>query len=140
MRLIILILFFVTSFAHPLYANNMFEDYKWNNRLIFVFTPSKADADYKNQISIFHENIDVLTDRDVVTFIITDQNIVDIEGNIIGESNTELIEKYKINQQFTVILIGKDGFEKLRKLEPLSIETLKNTIDAMPMRKREMNK
>jgi hypothetical protein len=39
---------------------------------------------------------------------------------------------------FTVILIGKDGGEKLRSHQPLSLDTLRSTIDAMPMRQDEM--
>ena len=40
--------------------------------------------------------------------------------------------------EFTVILIGKDGGEKLRSHQPLSWETLQQTVDAMPMRQQEM--
>lgn len=40
--------------------------------------------------------------------------------------------------QFTVILIGKDGGEKLRSHEPLSWQKLSSTIDSMPMRKDEV--
>lgn len=39
---------------------------------------------------------------------------------------------------FTVILIGKDGGEKLRSHTPISLDTLRSTIDAMPMRQEEM--
>jgi hypothetical protein len=39
---------------------------------------------------------------------------------------------------FTVILIGKDGGEKLRSRQPISLDTLRSTIDAMPMRQEEM--
>jgi len=39
---------------------------------------------------------------------------------------------------FTVILIGKDGGEKLRSHQPVSLDTLRSTIDAMPMRQEEM--
>ncbi len=39
---------------------------------------------------------------------------------------------------FTVILIGKDGGEKLRSGKPVSMQKLAETIDAMPMRQDEM--
>ena len=41
--------------------------------------------------------------------------------------------------QFTVILIGKDGGEKLRSNKPISFTQLQQTIDAMPMRRQEMS-
>ena len=40
---------------------------------------------------------------------------------------------------FTVILLGKDGGEKLRSRNPVSFEKLRDLIDAMPMRQDEMH-
>ena len=40
--------------------------------------------------------------------------------------------------KFTVLLIGKDGTEKGRWHEPVSVEELFTLIDTMPMRQREM--
>ena len=39
--------------------------------------------------------------------------------------------------QFTVLLIGKDGGEKMRSHKPIPWDTLQTTIDAMPMRRQE---
>ena len=39
--------------------------------------------------------------------------------------------------EFTVILIGKDGGEKLRSRSPVGMERLIEVIDAMPMRQKE---
>ena len=41
-------------------------------------------------------------------------------------------------ETFVVILVGKDGGEKLRSTEVVRLEKLYGTIDAMPMRRREM--
>ena len=41
-------------------------------------------------------------------------------------------------EEFLVILIGKDGGEKLNSRTPVSVEHLKQLIDSMPMRQREM--
>ena len=40
--------------------------------------------------------------------------------------------------QFTVVLLGKDGGEKLRSHEPIPWQKLQSTIDAMPMRQDEV--
>lgn len=40
--------------------------------------------------------------------------------------------------EFTVILVGKDGGEKLRSRTPVTIDTLIHLIDAMPMRQKEV--
>jgi hypothetical protein len=39
---------------------------------------------------------------------------------------------------FRVILVGKDGTEKRRDEAPVSAQSIFDTIDAMPMRQREM--
>ena len=41
------------------------------------------------------------------------------------------------DNEFTVVLIGKDGGEKLRSRSPVSMERLIEVIDAMPMRQKE---
>ncbi len=41
-------------------------------------------------------------------------------------------------EDFTAILLGKDGGEKFRSRKPISFEKLRDTIDSMPMRKQEM--
>ncbi len=40
--------------------------------------------------------------------------------------------------RFTIVLLGKDGGEKLRSNEPLTWQKLQDTIDAMPMRRDEV--
>lgn len=40
-------------------------------------------------------------------------------------------------EQFTVILLGKDGQEKLRSTKPVSMKKLDDTIDELPMRQQE---
>ncbi len=39
---------------------------------------------------------------------------------------------------FRVVLVGKDGTEKRRAPKPVPARSLFDTIDAMPMRQREM--
>ncbi len=41
-------------------------------------------------------------------------------------------------EDFLVVLIGKDGGEKLQSDKPVTIEQLKRLIDSMPMRQDEM--
>jgi hypothetical protein len=57
------------------------------------------------------------------------------------EKESSLFEKYNVDTtQYTVILIGKDGSEKYRTNKIIKIDQLFSIIDAMPMRKSEMNK
>jgi hypothetical protein len=54
--------------------------------------------------------------------------------------NELLYKKYKVDKQtdFTLILVGKDGSEKLRTYNLLTAKKLFALIDAMPMRRDEM--
>lgn len=64
------------------------------------------------------------------------------ERNVIIERGTPALHRhYRIaNDQFGVLLIGKDGSEKFRSLTPVSPTQLWQLIDQMPMRQREMKK
>lgn len=57
----------------------------------------------------------------------------------VAEKGSLLFKKYGADpDEFTVILIGKDGFEKYRTNKVLSTDQLFSIIDAMPMRRQEM--
>jgi Domain of unknown function (DUF4174) len=50
-----------------------------------------------------------------------------------------LFRRYRVGpSQFTILLIGKDGGEKLRSLTPVTMETVTQLIDSMPMRQKEL--
>jgi hypothetical protein len=47
--------------------------------------------------------------------------------------------RFKVEpDEFLVILIGKDGGEKLNNRTPVTVVQLERLIDSMPMRKSEM--
>jgi Domain of unknown function (DUF4174) len=53
--------------------------------------------------------------------------------------STSARRRFRIGQDdFTVILLGKDGGEKLRSDTPVTMETLTRLIDSMPMRQKEV--
>jgi hypothetical protein len=55
--------------------------------------------------------------------------------------NPEIVEQSKFAKVgFALVLIGKDGGEKLRPREIVDSETLCRLIDSMPMRQEEMSK
>ncbi len=59
----------------------------------------------------------------------------------VADRQDRLYKKYIADTSgFTVLLIGKDGFEKYRTNKLLTVNELFAIIDAMPMRKREMKK
>lgn len=98
------------------------------HRKIMLFAPSANHKELKVQQEIFNQGTDGMKDRDLK-----------IEVVVPGQKNFSLFKKYKTEeQQFTFILLGKDGGEKLRSTKPVSLQKLFSTIDAMPMRQSEM--
>lgn len=50
------------------------------------------------------------------------------------------LDRFSVNEKFTVVLMGKDGTEKYRSEEPVSTKTLFGLIDQMPMRQSELKR
>ncbi len=96
-------------------------------RDIYIFTSDAANASFINQKLILTDAAG-LQERDI--------QIHEIVGL---KANESVFKKYNASaQKFTFVLFGKDGGEKLRSHEPVSLEKLYRTIDGMPMRKAEM--
>ena len=69
---------------------------------------------------------------------LTGRDITQIVVRVPAE-NPEIVKRFRLSGAgFTLLLIGKDGGEKLRSHEIVSPETLCRLIDSMPMRKEEM--
>ena len=100
--------------------------YQWSARPVLVFAPSPEDPDYLDQMAEFREARDGLEDRDIIVLSDTDP-----------DAHGRLRAGLAING-FEIILVGKDGGVKLREDHPLTARALFDTIDAMPMRQREM--
>ncbi|MGI4022212.1 MAG: DUF4174 domain-containing protein [Janthinobacterium lividum] len=98
-----------------------------NYREVWIFAADAGNASFINQKSVLTDAAG-LKERDIQV-----HEIAGLKGN------EATFKKYKASaQKFTFILIGKDGGEKLRANETVSLEKLYRTVDDMPMRKGEM--
>lgn len=115
-------------------------DYEWKNRLLLVFAPSEESDLYQGQIRELETNKEGLNDRDMKVFHLLEAGTSHVEDQPIGrEEVRRLLKDYKVSAgDFAVILVGKDGTEKLRTDSILTTDRLFAVIDAMPMRRREM--
>jgi hypothetical protein len=112
--------------------------YQWQNRVILVFADSKESDQYQKQVQEFTSQDEGFQDRDLITFhLFSDGNSFLEDQDISKQDVKKLQKRFKIQPgSFAVILLGKDGTEKLRAEERLSTDKLFNIIDAMPMRQR----
>lgn len=114
--------------------------YKWKNRLVIIFSPDEANAAYLSQKEMLHAQKSKLNERDMVVIVLVGEDKVYVNGKLQQEKQAQTIRgQYQISlDSFTVLLLGKDGTEKLRRSQPVEPEELFGLIDQMPMRRQEM--
>ena len=95
------------------------------NRKLLVFSSTHNAALYRQQMDELNRHNDELRERDVV----------------IVEADDLLRNTFHVSAgEFAIVLIGKDGGEKLRRHTLTKVSELSVMIDAMPMRQAEMRK
>ncbi|MDZ7692530.1 MAG: DUF4174 domain-containing protein [Balneolaceae bacterium] len=116
------------------------DDYQWKNRLLLIFAETESENSYKNQLNEFQDQQAGFDDRNLKVFHLfkNDQSFGD-EKSISNSKTIELFDRFEVlDHAFVVILIGKDGTEKLRTKSVLNTDKLFSVVDAMPMRQQEM--
>ena len=141
--LLFFLLFTISSMANMAFSQNINipGSYHWQNRIVLIFAAGD-DPMLEKQLELFEENQGGMDERDLVVFrILHDQVIQTIGDKYDEKSARKLRGQYNVAEgDFSVILIGKDGSKKLQQQEVLGVDKLFATIDAMPMRRREMRK
>ncbi|RUA34255.1 MAG: hypothetical protein DSY77_06075 [Bacteroidetes bacterium] len=121
--------------------NTSLDDFQWKNRLLIIYSNDQKSAPFEGQLAKISQNKEGYQKRDLKVIILKNQK-VDIWNS--NENHHldfhQIVKKLNIEeiQPFQNLLIGKDGGVKLRSNSPISNEKLFETIDAMPMRRREM--
>ena len=135
-RYLLLVLFLVYSGIAKTQDLSM---HQWKDRLILVVTSDTSHAVYRDQLKIFEEETSGMKERKLVQYKITPGQYQVGEGNHLWIRSNDLYNTFKkTDSDLEVILIGLDGGTKLRRAVILPADELFATIDAMPMRQREM--
>lgn len=116
-------------------------DYLWRHRPLLVFAPAADDSVVAAQRSALAGHAADLLERDMILIeIIGDQ--VSIDGrHASAMTSSDLRDRYGVRDDASVVLlVGKDGGVKMSQTSALSPLDLFQTIDAMPMRQREMGR
>ena len=114
-------------------------DYVWKSRPLLLFAPTDRDLRLVETLNrIEASRCDVLDHDMVIGVVVTDGNST-LDGQTIGVDEAKrLMNQYAIGENaFTVLLIGKDGGEKLRVNEVPDLGAIFAVIDGMPMRRSE---
>ena len=118
------------------------------NRVLLIFAPSDQTPDFQRQFDLLAKHPYDLRDRDLILLPVVTiahppvtPDTLRVSHPPVASEAQQLALRHRFHiapNQFTVILIGKDGGEKLRQHTPIPIDKLNATIDAMPMRQDEM--
>ncbi len=114
-------------------------DHRWKNRIVIVFGKSQTGAPYESFKRSWTERHEEVSDRDLLLVGIFEDGESRVGDTIVAPASAEKLRSgFKVEPGTkTFILVGKDGTEKLRKAQ-VDLEEIFGVIDAMPMRKREM--
>jgi len=108
-------------------------------RPLLIFAPRPDDPQLEIQLRRLQAGAAALAEREVVTVALP-YRAPATTAAMLGDAEAEAArQRFGVTPgDFLVVLLGKDGEEKLRSSHPLSLERLERTIDAMPMRQEEM--
>ncbi|WP_345955935.1 DUF4174 domain-containing protein [Mucilaginibacter sp. PAMB04168] len=95
-------------------------------RMLLIFADKPGNQLVKKQKDILDANAAGIKERDIEVLTYYE-----------GKDRVQF-QKRSVKDTFTVILIGKDGGEKYRATQPITLSKLFGFIDAMPMRVQEM--
>lgn len=116
------------------------DEYLGRNRLLLVFAPSEDHARYHDLMRELGDKGEEVIDRDLLVFpVLERKESRPNDSSIDGKRTAQLRERFSAKLgELTVVLVGKDGEEKLRRGNEVDIAEIFSLIDSMPMRQREM--
>jgi hypothetical protein len=116
------------------------EQYRWKSRLLLVFAPSETDSSYQDLQCRIHTRGEELAERDLVVFRLFEDGSGSVDGKPVAKDRVRSLRSRFAPRPgaLTLVLVGKDGGEKLRQVDGFELQEVLDRIDAMPMRQREM--
>jgi hypothetical protein len=114
-------------------------DYLWKSRPLLLFAPSDRDLRLIETMNRIEASRCGVVERDMVVGVAVTEGGSTLDGQPIEADESQRLRKqYAIDgDAFTVVLVGKDGGEKLRINQVPDLQTIFAVIDGMPMRSRE---
>lgn len=124
--------------AAPISASPLAAE-RWNKRVVLVFA-GREDANLKTQVEDLLADKAALAEREMLVVAVVGDRVSAAFGAMHGIATADALrEAYAVapDAPFTMILIGKDGGEKLRQSKPVPAKDVFALIDGMPMRRNE---
>ena len=121
----------IHSIAMPA-SGNPLSQHLWSHRPLLIFAAGEGDPALRDMKRALAQRRCDVAERDMV--------IVEILAEGPDSDDAEALRRRfdVAEDDFHVVLVGKDGGEKLRAGAPPALDDLFALIDGMPMRRREM--
>lgn len=133
-RIIFAISLLITSSTSG-FAMDSLAELRWNKRILVLFAEA-TNPKLEQQLGLLATKAADLSDRDMVVLHVTSTDVKAIYGKVGNADARKLRSEAGVESaEFTAILIGKDGGEKLRSDDVVGDRDLFDLIDSMPMRK-----
>ena len=132
-----------TAMTSAFADQNPLAAYQWQNRIVLLYAQKQNDERLRSQRESLLQHQDALADRELVVLRVTEDEPPEaVFENISGSGFFgNLIDFFDLGQDdFTLLFIGKDGTEKLRRNKVTEPREIFDLIDSMPMRQREMKR
>lgn len=115
-------------------------EFQWKNRLLFLFAPDGDHPLFKNLKSAVRTQKAEVEDRDLIVFEVLEEGSSRMNTAELDRQTADSIrDHFGVPQNnFTLILVGKDGGVKLKRHEAVGLDDIFGLIDSMPMRQNEM--
>ena len=143
-KVTLILLLLMTSFSLAA-QNDTFAQAVGKQRVVLVFAPAEDDPHFKEQRTEMRHHLRECSDYDLLLVSAAlhagpSRPPADpLSGSLSGDEQAAARRRFHIlPDEFTVLLLGKDGGEKLRSKDVLTLSTIAAAIDAMPMRQQEV--
>lgn len=114
-------------------------DYRWERRPLLLFAPADSDPRLVETLRRIEASRCDFVDRDMVLGRIVTEGTSTLDGHVVDTDQTRrLMSEFGIGaDSFSVVLVGKDGGEKLRVADVPDLQAIYAVIDGMSIRARE---
>lgn len=110
-----------------------------SHRHLLLFAPSADDDRLARMERALERHATAVSDRDLQVHRAAGDAATGPAGRAPHDDPATLRDAWDVPADaFCLILVGKDGGEKLRRYEPVDLSEIFALIDSMPMRRREM--
>lgn len=116
-------------------VSSLLESHLWQDRVVVLLTHDVNTPDYIKQVQALSASKDGLIERDILLYHVVQHSYVKQDARVLPHIPASRFMDYfdASRHAFTVMVIGKDGTEKLRKHTFITTDALFALVDAMPM-------